>query len=299
MRVLVFGSTGMLGHKVMQMLPARYSVFGTVRGPVSSVACADVLAPDRLIGNVDVGDLDEVAHVVSQIRPQFVINCVGVIKQLEAGSNPRIAIGINSLFPHQLADICRTHDARLIHISSDCVFSGNRGMYKETDVADAIDLYGRTKLLGEVSESHCLTLRTSIIGRELTSANGLIEWFLQRGQNKVHGFRRAIYTGLTTIEFVRVLQRVMDAPGVLNGIYQVSSEPITKYDLLHLARRAFGVFTEIVPTDVPVIDRSLDSARFRQELGYAPPSWPCMIEEMAKDKTDYRRNRSFGRQEMS
>lgn len=287
MKILVLGATGMLGHKLMQMLPVKHEIIGTLRRSVESVARYEMLSHDCLIGGVDTNDFDKVIQIVSKIRPQFIINCVGIIKQLEAASNPLISISINSLLPHKLAKLCRACDAYLIHISTDCVFSGNKGMYKETDVPDATDLYGRTKLLGEVSGPNCLTLRTSIIGRELESRNGLIEWFLQTDQKEVRGFRKAIYTGFTTIEIARVIQSVMEAPRNLTDVYHVSSDPISKHDLLLLAREAFGVSTTIIPTDTPAIDRSLDSARFRQEMSYIPPSWESMIHEMATDKTPY------------
>jgi dTDP-4-dehydrorhamnose reductase len=286
-RILILGAGGMLGHKLVQLWSTKYFVVGTVRKPWAFYDSYEIFDKEHLVDNVDVGDFAVVENVISRVQPDFIVNCVGVIKQLDAANDPVATISINSLFPHKIARLCRAVGARLIHISTYCVFSGNRGMYKETDPPDATDLYGRTKLLGEVISPHCLTLRTSIIGRELITRNGLIEWFLQSGQSEVLGFRRAIYTGLTTIELARVLLSIMEAPKWLNGIYQVSSDPISKYELLLLVRKAYGVSTEIIPTDTPAIDRSLDSTQFRQKLGYTPPSWPSMIEEMASDKTDY------------
>ena len=295
MRVLVLGATGMLGHKLMQMLPEKHEVFGTLRGSIESVEQYKILNRDCLIGGVDINDFDKIIQVVSQVQPQFIINCVGIIKQLKAANNPLVAIGINSLLPHKLANLSRACGARLIHISTDCVFSGNKGMYKETDIPDATDLYGRSKLLGEVSGPNCLTLRTSIIGRELESQNGLIEWFLKMDQKEVRGFRKAIYTGLTTIELSRILQRIMESPFNLTGVYQVSSDPINKHELLLLVQRAFCLSTIISPTDTPAIDRSLDSTRFRHEMNYTPPAWESMINEMVADKTAYSRWKISGK----
>jgi dTDP-4-dehydrorhamnose reductase len=287
MRVLVLGAAGMLGHKLIQLWLQKYDVIGTVRQSAAAYKRYGILDQDRLIDHLDVNDFTAIDQAVSRVQPDFLVNCVGVIKQLDAANDPVTAISINSLLPHRLANICRAHGARLIHVSTDCVFSGKKGMYQESDFADAADLYGRTKLLGEVGGPGCLTLRTSIIGPELDSRNGLIEWFLQTEQDEVSGFRRAIYTGLTTIEFARVIERVMESDKELTGIYQVSSHPINKYDLLVLVREAFGISRKIVPVDMPAIDRSLDSTRFRKEMDYQPPSWPDMIGEMAKDRTPY------------
>lgn len=286
-RILILGAGGMLGHKLMQLWLPKYDVIGTVRKPAAAYERYGIFNRGHLIDKVDVDDFTVIEKVISHIQPHFLVNCVGVIKQLDAANDPLITIGINSLLPHRLAKLCCAQGVRLIHVSTDCVFSGTKGMYKESDVSDAVDLYGRTKLLGEVDGPNCLTLRTSIIGRELDSRNGLIEWFLQTDQEEVCGFSNAIYTGLTTIEFARVVELVMRSDKEITGTYHVSSNPINKYDLLLLIRETFGILKRIVPADMPAIDRSLDSTRFRQEMDYAPPSWPDMIEEMAIDKTPY------------
>ena len=286
-KVLVLGAGGMLGHKLFQLLAVKNEVTGTVWRPVESYQHYGVFANGCLVDGVDVEDFETVERVMVKVQPRFVINCVGVVKQVEGASDPLLAIGINSLFPHKLAKLCQAMDARLIHVSTDCVFSGEKGMYKETDNPDARDLYGRTKLLGEVGGANCVTLRTSIIGRELQSKRGLLEWFLLPEHREVRGYRRAIYSGLTTIEFARVIEAVLDSSGQITGFYHVSGTPISKYDLLLLAREVFGRTVTVIPVDVPVIDRSLDSSRFRLAMGYRPPSWRRMMEELAADETPY------------
>ena len=279
----------MMGHKLMQLLPAQHEVTGTVRGSALSYEGYGIFGANRLIGGVDVNDFDKVIKIVFQVKPQFIINCVGIIKQLEAANDPLISISINSLFPHKLGNLCRACGIRLIHISTDCVFSGRKGMYQESDISDAEDLYGRSKYLGEVNGENCLTLRTSLVGRELQSNHGLAEWFLQNDHDRVHGYKGAIFTGLTTIELFRVIHSIMENRPDLTGVYQVSSDPINKYDFLCLLRDFFSLPTEVSPVDIPQIDRSLDSSRFRKEMHYSPPSWPEMIKEMAKDRTEYSR----------
>ncbi len=286
-RVLIFGAAGMLGHKLMQLWSPRYDVIGTVRKPAVNYRCYGMLDQGHLIDNVDVNNFIAIEKIVSSVRPDFIVNCVGIIKQLDIANDAISAININSLFPHRLAKLCLRYGARMIHISTDCVFSGRNGMYKESDFPDPPDLYGRTKLLGEVNCAKCLTIRTSFIGRELNSRNGLLEWFLQSDEKIVNGFSAVIYTGFTTIELARVIGMVMESDAELTGIYHVSAERITKYDLLTLVRDQLGVDKKIISVDQPVIDRSLDSTRFRKDMGYEPPSWGEMIRELAIDNYNY------------
>jgi dTDP-4-dehydrorhamnose reductase len=194
---------------------------------------------------------------------------------------------INALFPHRLADLCGSIGTRLIHVSTDCVFSGATGGYRESDVPDAGDLYGRSKQLGEVIRPGCLTLRTSIIGREITKSVGLLEWFMQRRQGAAQGYRRAVFSGLTTLALARVLLDVVSDHGELAGLYHVASEPICKLDLLQALNEALGLAVDIHPVDEPVIDRSLDASRFAAATGIAVPSWHRMIADLAEDPTPY------------
>jgi dTDP-4-dehydrorhamnose reductase len=226
-------------------------------------------------------NLDNLVQLFEQARPEVVINCVGLVKQLSAAADPVAALMVNAIMPHRLARLCGLTRARLIHISTDCVFSGQRGMYTEEDRPDAYDLYGRSKLLGEVSEGNVLTLRTSIIGPELDSNHGLFSWFLaQRGV--VSGFRRAIFSGLPTVVLAQVIHEYVLAHEDLRGLYHVSAAPISKYELLELISRTYSLATRIEPKDEPVIDRSLDSHRFRQATGYDPLPWPQLIEAMKR-----------------
>jgi dTDP-4-dehydrorhamnose reductase len=174
----------------------------------------------------------------------------------------------------------------MIHISTDCVFNGKKGNYTEVDPSDAEDLYGRTKFLGEVSYPHTITLRTSIIGRELKTRLGLIEWFLaQKGE--IQGYKKAIYSGFTTDELSRIVMDYIIPRPDLSGVYNVSSDPISKFDLLGLAKESFRHNVNISPNEEFIIDRSLNSTRFRQATGYNPPSWPEMIEMMTQNSSLY------------
>lgn len=279
-KVLVLGASGMLGNAVLRVFAQSegYSVVGSAR----SAGMLRWLPPDlreHVVCGVDVENADSLMRVFALARPNVVINCVGVVKQLAEADDPLAAIPINALLPHRLARLCDFAGARLIHMSTDCVFSGMRGMYLEQDVSDAQDLYGRSKYLGEVDYPHAVTLRTSIIGHELNSAHGLVGWFLSQ-HGPVRGFTRAIFSGLPTMELARVMRDFVIPNPTLRGLYHVSAEPINKFELLKLVAQVYGKTITITPDDKVVIDRSLDSGRFREATGYQPPAWPDLVHRM-------------------
>jgi dTDP-4-dehydrorhamnose reductase len=273
----------MLGHKLWRVFRDRFETWTTVRcGPAAAEHCLD---PGRTLISVDVVNFDSVIGAFARCRPDVVVNCVGVIKQLPEAKDPLISLTVNSVFPHRLAGLCGSGGARLIHISTDCVFSGLKGMYTEDDKPDPDDLYGRTKLLGEVSGPNCLTLRTSMIGPELGSSNGLLEWLLHCNERKVNGYTRAMFSGLTTGCLAGVVADLIDRHAGLSGIYHVSSAPISKFDLLTLIRDAYKLDVDIEPFEDVRIDRSLNSIRFREATGFVPQDWPAMVREMARDRS--------------
>jgi dTDP-4-dehydrorhamnose reductase len=279
-KVLVLGATGMLGHAVLGYFieRGRHSVAGTVRS-----ASRRSLLPDGLqqyvVCGVDVENIDSVSQAFADIRPAIVINCIGLIKQLAGAEDVLSALPINSLLPHRLARLCAIFGARLIHISTDCVFSGEKGMYREDDHSDARDLYGRSKFLGEVDYPHAITLRTSIIGHELDSAHGLVEWFLSQKAG-VLGYTKAVFSGLTTVELARVIHDFVVPRTELHGVYHVSVDAIDKCTLLRQLAQVYGKAIDITPDDKIMLDRSLDSTRFRQATGYRPPAWLELIAGM-------------------
>lgn len=280
-RLLVLGASGMLGNAVLRWFEQDPSVevFGSVRS-LASVKGLQAKAPAaQFVPGVDVESLDSLTRLFAQVRPDVVVNCIGVVKQLAEADDPLTAIPINALLPHRLARLCQVAGARLIHVSTDCVFSGARGGYVETDPSDAYDLYGRSKLMGEVDYENAITLRTSIIGHELASAHGLVVWFLAQ-QGPVRGFTKAVFSGLPTVELARVIQQYVLPHPELRGTYHVSVAPINKYELLKLVASAYGRNNEIAPDDKLVIDRSLNSERFRAATGYVPPTWPELVQRM-------------------
>jgi dTDP-4-dehydrorhamnose reductase len=286
-RILILGGAGMLGHKLCQLYRRNFETWCTVRSKPRGPEGFEIWDKDRTIAGVDAVDYDSVARAIAEVKPEVVINCIGIIKQLKAAKDPIVSLSINSLFPHRLAILCRAAGARMIHISTDCVFSGHKGMYTEDDVSDAEDLYGRTKFLGEAAYPGCLTIRTSIIGRELHSSSGLIDWFLSNRGGKVRGFRKAIYTGFTTNALAKIIADVICNHPELSGLWQVSSDPINKCDLLRLVNEIYRAGIEIEPDDAFLCDRSLNSTRFRAAVNFQPPTWPEMITEMHDDPLPY------------
>ena len=283
MKLLVLGASGMLGNAMIRILAETgdHEVFGTVRS-------ADVIRyfpqkiAARLLTGIDVEKEDALAGVFERLQPDTVINCVGLIKQLAGADDPLQAIPLNALLPHRLARLCDTAGARLVHISTDCVFSGAKGGYRETDYADARDLYGMSKFLGEVDSPYSITLRTSIIGHALDGSNGLIDWFLAQ-RRQCRGYTRAIFSGLPTVVLAQLVRDVIIPDSSLHGLYHIAADPISKFELLELVARVYGKTIEIIPDDSLVIDRSLDAGRFKAATGYTAPRWPELVETMYSD----------------
>lgn len=280
MRVLVLGASGMLGNAMFRVLSqgAGLEVFGTARsGSVRRFFASE--AGQRIIAGVDVENQDSLARVFAELKPQVVVNCIGLIKQLADADDPLQALPINAMLPHRLARLCELGGARLVHVSTDCVFTGTKGNYRESDLSDATDLYGKSKFLGEVAYPSTITLRTSIIGHEMSSAHGLVGWFLAQ-EGRVKGYTRAIFSGLPTVELARVVRDVVLPRTDLSGLYHVASSPIAKYDLLKLVAQVYGKAIEIVPDDAVLIDRSLNADRFKEASGYVAPPWPELVKAM-------------------
>jgi dTDP-4-dehydrorhamnose reductase len=275
----------MLGHKLVQRLSLTRNVVATLRS-ADNVPSIENLAGVRVLRGVVAEDMNSVERAISEARPGAVVNCIGIIKQLEKAKDPVASIEVNALFPHRLARITTERELRLIHFSTDCVFSGRSGPYSEDDLADANDLYGRTKYLGEVGGHRCLTLRSSIVGHELRGHLSLLDWFLSQKGQQVKGYARALYSGLTTVAMASVVERILDEWGHLHGVWQVSSPPISKYDLLCLVNSSYGLGIRIERDETFACDRRLDGSRFRDETGWEPLSWQSMIATLHLDYTN-------------
>ena len=280
-KILIIGVTGMLGHTLFTALSTQKNreVSATARSREGLSRWFSPELTKQIHPNTDADNFDSVLRVMADVKPAVVVNCVGIVKQLPAAKDPLVSIALNSLFPHRLALACKAVGARMIHISTDCVFSGTKGRYTEKDPSDADDLYGKTKFLGEVAYPHCVTLRTSIIGHELKGKYGLVEWFLSQ-EGKVQGYTHAVYSGFPTVEIARIISDYVVPNAGLHGLFQVSSEHISKMELLKLVAKQYNKRVELVHFDDFRSDRSLDSGNFRKVTGYVPPSWPALVENM-------------------
>ena len=283
MKVLIIGATGMLGYSLFSNLSdyEEYDVYGTVR-TLEGKENYFLDTIDNVFQGVDVNDLNKVQKIIEKVKPETVINCIGLIKQHDIAKQHVDAISINALLPHELANICQSSGSKLIHFSTDCVFSGQKGAYVETDLPDAIDLYGRSKCLGEVDYSPHLTLRTSIIGHELNSNVSLIDWFLSEKQ-AVKGFSKAVFSGLPTCVIGRLLAENILPDNRLTGLYHLSVKPIDKYSLLNLVAEIYEKKIEINKYEGFEIDRSLNSQKLLNEIDINIPSWESLIIEMYND----------------
>ena len=282
MRLLILGGSGMLGHQLWRGLHAQHDTWVTLRRPVADFAAHNLFDEAKAIQLDDITDDTALERALGQAKPEAVINCVGLIKQRDEASDEALTLRVNAEFPHRLAKRCGEAGARLIHFSTDCIFAGTKGNYTESDPSDAADLYGQSKHQGEVADAHSVTFRTSVIGHELGTNLALLDWFLsQRGQ-AISGFTKAIYSGFTTLEMARIVDRILTQHPALSGVWHVASESISKFALLQLCREKLGWEGVIEPNDEFVCDRSLNADRFNQATGYTPPSWEAMISELAQ-----------------
>jgi dTDP-4-dehydrorhamnose reductase len=287
LKVLIFGATGMLGHKLYQVLKPGHDVVGTIRSGYKTISRYGFMEPTILVPRFDALQPNASKQVIESIQPDVVINCIGVIKPLMPKVGDTAATYLNAELPHEMYRICKPRGIRLIHISTDCVFTGKKGNYKEDDPSDAADLYGQTKYQGELNEPGALTVRTSIIGRELHTAYGLLEWVIANRGKEVNGWANAIFSGFPTLHLSRVIKDIIDKHPDLSGLYNVSAEPISKYTLLTLINNAMELNLSVKAVEEPHEDRSLDSTRFRQATGFNPMPWQPMIKELAADAELY------------
>jgi len=282
-RVLVLGASGMLGSTLFRAFSRdpEFQTYGSIREP-SSKRNFEPELHDALVPNVHLDGESGLLNAFAVAKPDVVINCIGIIKQLPNANDHLESLAINATLPHRLAKYCDATDSRLVHFSTDCVFSGKQGNYREEDFPDAYDLYGRTKFLGEVAYENSLTLRTSIIGHELNRSKSLVDWFLSQS-GEVKGFTKAVFSGLPTIEVARVVKEYVIPNPRLSGLYHLSVDPINKYDLLNLVATTYGKTIKITADDKLVIDRSLNSDQLRAATGYKPKTWLELIKDMYEE----------------
>lgn len=277
------GATGLIGSHIFRYLSSNsfHDVFGSIR-KLEEIRYFSDRYQSNLYPHINVNNSANVLNIFEKVKPEVVINCIGLTKHIAEASDPIKMIELNATWPHRLAKISSNYGAKLIHISTDCVFLGSKGNYLELDVPDASDWYGRTKILGEVDYGGHLTLRTSTIGHELHTKYGLLEWFLAQDKECV-GFSKAVFSGLPSVVFAEVIEEFILPNAELRGLYQVSADPINKYDLLKLIAAVYGKKIKIQQDREFTIDRSLSYEKFKVATGYTPAAWPDLIETMYKN----------------
>jgi dTDP-4-dehydrorhamnose reductase len=283
MNILVLGANGLIGSTCYRILSesSDYSVHGTIMNE-SHKAIFPKNTVKNIITNVNVLDEYSLINTIKELSPNVIINCTGHTKHRTGADKPLKVLPINSLFPHKLVKFSQLIGARVVHLSTDCVFSGKKGLYSEQDHPDAYDLYGISKSLGEIDYPNAITLRTSTIGHETKSTAGLLEWFLSQ-RNKCKGFNKAIFSGLPTVTLAKIIRDYVLKDDSLSGLYQIASEPIDKLSLLELISRVYNKKIKIITDSSLEIDRSLRSEKFYRATGYEAPSWDELITEMHKD----------------
>lgn len=288
MRILILGVSGLIGHKLFQELSADFEVFGTLHKSKNYYGNISLFSEPNIIETVNVAEFELLKGILCAINPDVIINCVGITKRKVEINDPLTALSINSVFPHKLADWTRNSGKRIIHFSTDCVFDGNVGNYNESSLTTAEDIYGRTKALGEIKYSHTLTIRSSFIGQELFGKTELLEWFLSQKGKKVKGFRNTFYSGVSTIFMARVVRNIILNYSNLSGLYHLAPEkPISKYDLICIAKEAYNVNVDIIPEDEHVHFPTLDGSKLRSEINLRIPSWQEMMIELSSNKDFY------------
>lgn len=283
MKALILGGSGMLGHKLWQTLGNSIEVVCTLRTSQANKKLEQLRTPNRRIEyGLHAENIDSIERILQIEKPDVLINCIGIIKQLELSKNFIQSIQLNSLLPHQLNKICTNYGIRFIHISTDCVFDGKKGNYKEDDISDAEDLYGKSKYLGEVVYDNALTIRTSIVGHELESSISLFDWFLSQ-TGTIKGYSKVMYSGLTTLELSNVILDIVLNHKMMNGLYQISSNPISKYDLLNILKIVYEKNIQVEAYDNYESNKVLNGSKFNELTGYHVPSWEEMIASLRKD----------------
>ena len=291
MRALILGGDGMLGHKVWQVLKDNLDVFLTIKSNFSKIQRFGIFDKERTICHIEALKFSVLEKIIRKLKPDVILNCIGIVKQREEVKEIIKSIEINALFPHKLSKLCNDINMRLIHISTDCVFSGEKGNYTEQDYPDPVDLYGKTKLLGEVTSGEVLTLRISLIGHELKTRHGLVEWFLKQEGKTIKGYTKAIYSGFPTVVFCDILKDIIIKYRNLKGLYHLASKPIDKCSLLCLIKSIYNLDIKIEKYDKFICDRSLNYNTFRETTGFKPISWEKMIKIMREDSKIYNREK--------
>jgi len=284
MKILILGGNGMIGHKMYQVLSKNYlDTWVLFKKQIDQINFSEIFNKDKVIENFDLIQFDKLKIILDNISPDVIINAAGVTIRRGINDDMYKSILINSALPHFLDNWTKINNKRLIHFSTDCVFSGKKDFYTEASVTDAEDTYGKTKALGEVVSKNSVTLRGSMIGRELENKTELLEWFLNQNKTTVNGYTNVIYSGITTFRMANYVDKIIRDFPDMHGIYNVSSNSITKYELVNLFNSYFNNESSIIPDNSYTSNKDLDSSKFYKDTGLIKPNWKELVEELFID----------------
>jgi len=290
MNIVILGASGLIGHKLFEKLPAQFDkVYAVMHRTREELKQFDLFRDNpNVIYNVDVLEFKKLTGILTALQADVVLNCVGITKRKEEINIPSLAIETNSLYPHKLADWAKENNARVIHFSTDCVFDGSIGDYDEDSPTTGKDAYGLTKAMGEIRYDHCLTIRSSFIGQELLGKSELLEWFLNQKSPTIKGFTKAFYSGVSTIYMCKVVADIIKNYPDISDLHTLARPtPISKYDLLCLAKEAYGSDVEIIPDDSFEIMPTLNGSKLAKKMNLEVPSWKEMMHELASENKNY------------
>ena len=279
MKIFITGIDGMIGHKIAQSLSKEHTIIGSSRKNIKSedlgINDCELITHDFL--------KDDILEILDKINPEIIVNCAGITIRRGINDNYDNTILLNSNLPHIIDDWTERNQSKLIHFSSDCVFSGKKGNYLDESIPDATDLYGLSKSRGEVKSKNTLTIRCSIIGREIFNHTELFEWIYSMRGKQIKGYNNVLYSGVTSIWMGRVLKKILKYHTELSGIYNISSEPITKYSLLNLINEHFKLGIEISRDNKIKSNKVLISKKFTEITDINPPNWDDLMTELKED----------------
>jgi dTDP-4-dehydrorhamnose reductase len=285
MKILILGGDGMIGHKMAQVLSVQnHKIVISIREKKDLTLKSNPLKTKVFFNDFLKGSI---LDFLDKVNPDVIVNAIGVTIRRGAAENIADTIYLNSFFPHQLANWSEIHNKRLIHFSTDCVFSGSEGSYLEDTTPDALDYYGKTKGLGEVNSKSSLTIRSSMIGPELFNKTELFEWIINNKEKEINGFSRVMYSGVTTVYMAKLVADLIDNHKNLIGIYNVASKPISKFELLHLINDNFDLGLIINDDKTVISNKTLNASKIEKETGLQQPSWDELIFELKKDYMNF------------
>ena len=288
MKVLILGASGLIGHKLLQKLSNDFEVVASLHKMKAHYNNLSLFKGKNIIEGIDARNFTLIKDLLNDFQPDIILNCIGITKRKENISDLMFSIELNSLLPHKLAAWARENNKKVIHFSTDCVFDGKHGNYNEESLTTAIDNYGKTKSLGEIIDNHNLTIRSSFIGQELFGKTELLDWFLLNEGKKIKGYTKTLYSGVSTIFMSKIVKKIILSYPKLSGLFQLAPNfPISKYDLLCIARDVYNIDIEIIPDHNIIHKPTLNGSKLRKMIDINVPNWSDMMKELADEKNFY------------